>query len=77
MTTGFSTGQASAVLVTDVFRPMYRWVRCVVDRATTGESIHAVIADQYRPTALPVSASTAVNVADVQISLGSSGTATG
>lgn len=77
LTTGFTTSQATAVLVTDVFRPTYRWVRLMVDRATTGESVAFALAEQYRAGLLPQSYSTAVNIADVQISLGTSGTATG
>lgn len=77
MTTGFTTSQATAVLITDVYRPQYRWVRLMVDRATTGESIAFAYAEQYRATALPTSYSTAVNISDVQLSVGSSGTATG
>ena len=76
LTTGFSTGQATAVLITDVLRPMYRWVRLLVDRVTTGESIHFAIAEQYRPGLLPTTFSTAVNIAAQTIKVGSSGSAT-
>lgn len=76
-TTGFSTGQATAVLITDVFRPMYRWVRLMVDRATTGESIAFAVAEQYRAQLSPTSPSTAVNIADETIVVGTSGSATG
>lgn len=77
MTTGFTTGQGTAVLVTDVLKPSYRWVRLMVDRATTGESIAFAVAEQYRPNLMPTSPSTAVNIADETIVQGSSGTATG
>lgn len=77
MTTGFTTGQATAVLITDVYRPQYRWVRLMVDRATTGESIAFALAEQYRAGLGPTSPSTAVNIADETIVQGTSGTATG
>lgn len=76
-TSGFTTGQATGVLVTDIFRPSYRWVRLMVDRATTGESIAFAMAEQYRPGLMPTSPSTAVNIADETIAVGTSGTATG
>ena len=77
LTTGFTTGQATAVLITDVFKPTYRWVRLYVDRNTTGESIAFALAEQYRPGLLPQSGSTAVNISDIEIRVGSSGSATG
>ena len=75
--TGFSTGQGSAVLITDVFKPQYRWVRPYVDRVTTGESIVNLMALFYRPSAAPTTWSTGQSICDVTIVVGTSGTATG
>ena len=77
LTTGFTTGQATAVLITDVYRPRYRWVRLMVDRATTGQSIAFAVAEQYRAGLMPTSPSTGVNISDETITAGTSGSATG
>lgn len=76
-TTGFTTSQATAVLITDVINPSYRWVRLFVDRASTGESIVFAVAEQYRANLVATTFSTAVNISDETIAQGTSGTATG
>lgn len=69
-TTGFNANHALEVI--DVFRPKYRWARCVVDRGATGEQINSIIALQYRAGLMPTGFSTALNVSDVNCVIGTS-----
>lgn len=69
-TTGFNALHALEVI--DVFRPKYRWARCVVNRGTTDESVASIIALQYRAGLMPPGFSTAAGVADVNIVIGTS-----
>lgn len=69
-TTGFNANYALEVI--DLFRPKYRWARCVVDRGTTGETINSIIALQYRAGLMPPGFSTTLNVSDVNIVIGTS-----
>jgi hypothetical protein len=71
--TGFATSRAG--LVVDVYRPTYQWVHCVVDRATTGESIENIWALLYHSGSVPTAFSTG-SVSDVTIAVGTSGSAT-
>ncbi len=73
-TVSHSTGfvVASAVEVIDIYRPSRRWARVYFDRATTAESIAAVVAELYRAQDEPTGFSTALGVSDVNVVRGTS-----
>ena len=55
-------------LVTDVFRPQKRYVRCMVTRGTANAVIDGVIALQYRARVQPVTNDAAVKAARLLVS---------
>ncbi len=69
-TTGFNVQQALCGI--DVFRPSRRWARVYVDRGTTDEAIHSVIALLYRASAEPTSPTTGSGISDWNIVRGTS-----
>ena len=73
-------GSSSIYLVAEVYRPIKRYVRCVVDRSAVAADsvILAAWANRYRPGSLAVAESTYSNVIDYTLVISpASGSATG
>jgi hypothetical protein len=70
----YSTGLAvdSGLVISDVFKPKYRWARIYVDRGTTGESIISVSALRYRAHFGAPAASTTYGVAGLTMAMATS-----
>lgn len=54
-----TTSIANGILILDVYKPQYRYVRCVLDRVTTDDIPDGVLAFQYGAGNAPVTHSTA------------------
>lgn len=61
-------GDSNKVLVLDVYRPLERYVRCVVDRGTANAVIDSVIAIQYGARKAPVTQGSTVSASELHAS---------
>jgi len=67
-------GDGNGLLITEIFRPQERYVRCVVSRGTANAVIDGVIAELYGPRVLPV-AKDATVIAQTKLGSPAEGTA--
>ena len=59
---------SNKMLVVDVYRPVHRYVRCVVDRGTANAVIDGVVAELYDPNACATSTDTTVSATEAHVS---------